>query len=163
MRAAGASSARSAETAHRIPRKSFVPGSILQVCYRKRATIRPADPLSATANVRDCAVRGNRRLPQSASPPRGRTACRGTGALQPAVVLFPVPDNVEVRLRFSRQHPPRPPGSAARVPGGYVRTVRGLASFRVGFREPDDWTGHCFLNRPALTCSHGRTFEGFCS
>lgn len=28
---------------------------------------------------------------------------------------------------------------------------------------PDDGEGHGFLNRPALTCCHGMTSEGFCS
>jgi hypothetical protein len=28
---------------------------------------------------------------------------------------------------------------------------------------PDDRERHGFLNRPALTCSHGMTSEGFCS
>src|SRR5580698_7224587 len=28
--------------------------------------------------------------------------------------------------------------------------------------QPNDWKRHCFLNRPALTCSHEITSEGFC-
>ena len=28
---------------------------------------------------------------------------------------------------------------------------------------PDYWIGRGFLNRPALTCCHGITSEGFCS
>ncbi len=33
----------------------------------------------------------------------------------------------------------------------------------VCFREPGNWKHHCFLSRPALTCSQGRTLAGFCS
>jgi hypothetical protein len=34
---------------------------------------------------------------------------------------------------------------------------------RVRFRQPYGQQLHGFLNRPALTCSHGITSEGFCS
>ena len=33
----------------------------------------------------------------------------------------------------------------------------------IGFWNPNDWGRHGFLKRPALTCSQGMTFEGFCS
>jgi hypothetical protein len=33
----------------------------------------------------------------------------------------------------------------------------------IGFWNPNDRGPHCFLKRPALTCSQGMTFEGFCS
>ena len=33
----------------------------------------------------------------------------------------------------------------------------------IGLGHPDHWEGHGFLNRPALTCRHGITSEGFSS
>ncbi len=33
----------------------------------------------------------------------------------------------------------------------------------IRFGGPDDRECHDFLNRPALTCCHGMTSEGFCS
>ena len=33
--------------------------------------------------------------------------------------------------------------------------------FRVRFRQPNNRKRHCFLNRPARTCSHGITSDGF--
>src|SRR5665213_3346869 len=49
--------------------------------------------VSVTASVLDCAVRGNRQSPRSGFLPRGRIARKGTDALQPAAVLFPLRHN----------------------------------------------------------------------
>ncbi len=35
--------------------------------------------------------------------------------------------------------------------------------FGIGFRQPDNRQRHCFLDRPARTCSQVITSEGFCS
>ena len=45
--------------------------------------------------------------------------------------------------------------------GGYA-LVPGQRFFEVGIRfwYPDDWEVHCFLDRPALTCSQGMTSSG---
>lgn len=44
-------------------------------------------------------------------------------------------------------------------PNAFVSRLR-LLKLRIRLREPENAQCHCFLNRPALTCSQGITSEG---
>src|SRR5664279_1571019 len=53
--------------------------------------------------------------------------------------------------------------NAPQALGGCCHTIVALPAILIRLWYPDDRECHGFLNRPALTCSHGMTSEGFCS
>ena len=53
--------------------------------------------------------------------------------------------------------------NAPQAPGECCHTKTALLQILIRLWDPDDRRCHGFLNRPALTCCHGTTSEGFCS
>jgi hypothetical protein len=106
-------------------------------------------------------------LEQKIMPSPGRLAAfhRGIAALRHAAAFYTPPESAGDSVRLL----PPPPllANAKRMPSSgrilIPRPSQRRFQVCISLRYPDDRQHHCFLNRPALTCSHGITSVGFCS